>query len=1038
MALNQNNSLIKFLISFITASAIALCFFINFWLVLVGFSVVMLILIGISFKNNKTIPLIADLFENNYLENRKYYEEALNNNRFFSKPYYKLKTKLYSYLIFLFKDSDQSFKALKQELLEKFKGKLNKNEFSQITESYLIQIHDEAQKRVSITSISILSGIILLAVLMPSFFPARAGVYEKTIWRTLFTEDEKKVIGYFASKQVQKELRKKDLEPDWHNIIRSYHINDGSIEGDDIEIQSVPADKIIGLDQIINNATEKFEGIGIEGILDMEYYKIINIGGNGSYFTENGGLILNDQLQVNSDIIQNGQSLDDTYINITGDVMTGYLTLSADPEAPLHAVTKQYLDTNFLGLGGGNLTGFLTLHDDPEDDMHAATKGYVDDQLGDLDLDVASLWKEVGNGDIYYDSGKVGIGTDSPKQTLDIYGSVNVASSGWAGIYLNSGRTNVGSFLAFKNSQGEVVGGFDYRDTAASQLSNVILLEARQKGIPLVFSTTSSSHSYNGIERMRIESSGNIGIATTTPTEKLTINGNTYLTGPDRYLNFGPNSGSSGYGFRDNGGTMEFRNDGGIWEPIAANYWERDYSNGYTYLANNGDKVGVGTTNPDSMIKITPGVRDGTRPEFSINDGPYSINLGYNARSLSGSIGYFSLFMNSSSVFYDTNGNHIFRTAGIEVARFTGNNYLGIGTQGPDRKLDIEDSTSPQLRLTHTDNSIYTDFQTDASGNLLITPTGGQAYINGLLVTTSDETMKKNISDLTYGLDDLMRLRPVVYDWKSNDEKDIGLIAQEVKEIIPEVVHGIEGETLGISYSHLTALAIKAIQEQQVQIAKIKVVNQVQDKSLKNLSETTRVLNRAADDNQVSLESLTALTKSQKVQIVDLELDLNDLEEEIENLESDLRKSDEDLKNLTVKVTDRIDKIESNLADNSVLNSKALTQLEKNLKILELTGGNYLFDVNGDLKVNTLYVNSLKVDANSSGKGVIKAGEEKIKIESIYVNQNSIINITSIGKKYGRDLYISKLVENQYFVVELEGEILDKDLEFNWLIVEQK
>jgi hypothetical protein len=42
------------------------------------------------------------------------------------------------------------------------------------------------------------------------------------------------------------------------------------------------------------------------------------------------------------------------------------------------------------------------------------------------------------------------------------------------------------------------------------------------------------------------------------------------INGVNHYLNFGTFSGSSGYGFRDNAGTMEVKNDGGTWNPIAS------------------------------------------------------------------------------------------------------------------------------------------------------------------------------------------------------------------------------------------------------------------------------------------------------------------------------------------------------------------------------------------------------------------------------------------------------------------------------------
>lgn len=72
-------------------------------------------------------------------------------------------------------------------------------------------------------------------------------------------------------------------------------------------------------------------------------------------------------------------------------------------------------------------------------------------------------------------------------------------------------------------------------------------------------------------------------------------------------------------------------------------------------------------------------------------------------------------------------------TGGINYA--TGN--VGIGTTAPDRKLDILDASNPQLRLTHTDGSVYTDLKTDSSGDLLIDPTGSYLKIDGGNINTN-------------------------------------------------------------------------------------------------------------------------------------------------------------------------------------------------------------------------------------------------------------------------------------------------------------
>jgi hypothetical protein len=55
--------------------------------------------------------------------------------------------------------------------------------------------------------------------------------------------------------------------------------------------------------------------------------------------------------------------------------------------------------------------------------------------------------------------------------------------------------------------------------------------------------------------------------------------------------------------------------------------------------------------------------------------------------------------------------------------------YFGVGTANPRRRLDVLDATGPQFRLTHTDNSVFADFEIDSSGNLYINNTGANVAI---------------------------------------------------------------------------------------------------------------------------------------------------------------------------------------------------------------------------------------------------------------------------------------------------------------------
>ncbi|MEO0899783.1 MAG: tail fiber domain-containing protein [Bacteroidota bacterium] len=87
---------------------------------------------------------------------------------------------------------------------------------------------------------------------------------------------------------------------------------------------------------------------------------------------------------------------------------------------------------------------------------------------------------------------------------------------------------------------------------------------------------------------------------------------------------------------------------------------------------------------------------------------------------------------------------------------------------------------------------------------------------NGI-IQTSDRRLKTNILPLAYGLSAIMSMEPVSFSWKHDiKEQKIGLIAQEVQQILPEVVKD-QGEEipLGVNYAEIVPVLIKGMQEQQ-------------------------------------------------------------------------------------------------------------------------------------------------------------------------------------------------------------------------------
>jgi len=88
--------------------------------------------------------------------------------------------------------------------------------------------------------------------------------------------------------------------------------------------------------------------------------------------------------------------------------------------------------------------------------------------------------------------------------------------------------------------------------------------------------------------------------------------------------------------------------------------------------------------------------------------------------------------------------------------------------------------------------------------------------------TTSDATLKTNVEPLTGSLDAVKAMRGVSYDWIENGNSEVGVIAQEVEEVIPDVVSTNDQGIKSVKYGNLVGVLIEAIKEQQAQIDELK------------------------------------------------------------------------------------------------------------------------------------------------------------------------------------------------------------------------
>jgi hypothetical protein len=104
-------------------------------------------------------------------------------------------------------------------------------------------------------------------------------------------------------------------------------------------------------------------------------------------------------------------------------------------------------------------------------------------------------------------------------------------------------------------------------------------------------------------------------------------------------------------------------------------------------------------------------------------------------------------------------------------------------------------------------------FQMDTSG-----------VMTGDFNDVSDILLKKNIEFHGYGLVAINSLKPREFNWKESTRpqgKQVGFIAQEVEEIIPEVIHGYDGKK-SINATGLISVLTKAIQELSQEVTNLK------------------------------------------------------------------------------------------------------------------------------------------------------------------------------------------------------------------------
>jgi hypothetical protein len=151
-------------------------------------------------------------------------------------------------------------------------------------------------------------------------------------------------------------------------------------------------------------------------------------------------------------------------------------------------------------------------------------------------------------------------------------------------------------------------------------------------------------------------------------------------------------------------------------------------------------------------------------------------------------------------------------------------NFLGLGFWGTDNLLNIAGTARVGIGITNPGAvlDVVGSFRTSTSMTFSLGAGGGVRYVqvdnNGnVLYASSDERLKSNITPISYGLNTVLQLNPVTFNWKDSSVggpfTDMGFIAQEVEPLIPEVVRVDANGTYSLNLPNMNAVLTKAIQE---------------------------------------------------------------------------------------------------------------------------------------------------------------------------------------------------------------------------------
>ena len=182
----------------------------------------------------------------------------------------------------------------------------------------------------------------------------------------------------------------------------------------------------------------------------------------------------------------------------------------------------------------------------------------------------------------------------------------------------------------------------------------------------------------------------------------------------------------------------------------------------------------------------------------------------------------------------DTDTLISFETDGMNF-QAGGAKFLTLTEASQDELVVNEDSADVDFRVetNGATHAIFAEGSTDRVGIFTSSP-GVALHVTGAIYATSDitafyssdERLKTDITKIDSPLDKLDSMSGYTFKWKKepeipHNEREVGVIAQEVREVLPEVVMEREDGTLGVRYEQLIPLLIEAIKELNEKVNKL-------------------------------------------------------------------------------------------------------------------------------------------------------------------------------------------------------------------------